>query len=84
MGYRDQKVIRDTRDAQAAKFIGAAGSAFKQTVAQGQKRRQEEQKELKDLQTKAQSAVSGRYKQMADFKKTGSKALEIVTGKQFV
>ena len=76
MGYRDQKVIRDTRDAKAAEFIGAAGSAFKQTVAQGQKRKQEEQKELKDLQTKAQSAVSGRYKQMADFKKTGSKALD--------
>ena len=76
MGYRDQKVIRDSRDAQAAKFIGEAGSAFKQTVAQGQKRKQEEQKELKDLQTKAQSAVAGRYKQMADFKKTGSKALD--------
>ena len=76
MGYRDQKVIRDSRDAQAAKFIGEAGSAFKQTIAQGQKRRKEEQKELKDLQTKAQAAVAGRYKSMADYKETGNKSLD--------
>jgi hypothetical protein len=83
MGYRDQKVIRDTRDAQAAEFIGAAGSAFKQTVAQGQKRQKEkkeelekEEKETKALQKQAQSAVSGRYQSMADYKKTGNKSLD--------
>jgi len=76
MGYKDQKVIRDTRDARAAAFIGQTGQAFKRSIAQGATRRKEEQKAQKEMQQKAQAAVSGRYKQAAEYEKTGNKSLD--------
>ena len=76
MGYKDQKVIRDTRDARAASFIGQTGKAFKTSIAQGATRRKEQQKAQKEMQQKAQAAVSGRYKQVAEYEKTGIKSLD--------
>lgn len=76
MGYKDQKVIRDTRDAKAAAFIGQTGQAFKRSIAQGATRRKEEQKAQKEMQQKAQAAVSGRYKQAAEYERTGNKSLD--------
>ena len=76
MGYRDQKVIRDTRDAQAARFIGEMGEQLRQSL-QDQRVRQEKKDEAqKQLQKQAQAAVSGRYKEAADYKRTGNKSLD--------
>jgi len=44
MGYRDQKVIRDIRDAKAAEFIGETGEALRVGIAQGQRRQEERKK----------------------------------------
>jgi len=76
MGYKDQKVIRDTRDARAAAFIGQTGQAFKTSIAQGATRRKEQQKAQKEMQQKAQAAVSGRYKQAAEYERSGNKSLD--------
>lgn len=83
MGYRDQKVIRDTRDAKAAEFIGKTGTAFRAGIAQSQRRQEEKKKELeqeekeqKDLQRKAQAATQGRYDEIAKYKRTGNKSLD--------
>jgi len=83
MGYRDQKVIRDTRDAKAAEFIGETGAAFRAGIAQSQRRQEEKKKELeqeekeqKDLQRRAQAASQGRYDEIAKYKRTGNKSLD--------
>ena len=76
MGYRDQKVIRDTRDAQAARFIGATGEQFRQGLQDQRERQEKKDEEQKQLQKQAQAAVSGRYKEAADYKRTGNKSLD--------
>ena len=76
MGYRDQKVIRDPRDAKAAQFITSTSNQFRQSIQQGQERKKEEEKKQKKLQQLAQSAVSGRYKELSEYKKTGNKSLD--------
>ena len=55
MGYRDQKVISDTRDAKAAEFIGKTGTAFRAGIAQSQRRQEEKKKEL-EQEEKEQTA----------------------------
>ena len=76
MGYRDQKVIRDTRDAQAARFIGATGEQFRQGLQDQRERQEKQDEEQKQLQKQAQAAVSGRYKEAADYKRTGNKSID--------
>ena len=76
MGYRDQKVIRDTRDAQAARFIGATGEQFRQGLQDQRERQEKKDEEQKQLQKQAQAAVSGRYKEAADYKRTGNKSID--------
>jgi hypothetical protein len=76
MGYRDQKVIRDTRDAQAARFIGEMGEQLRQGLQDQRERQEKKNEEQKQLQKQAQAAVSGRYKEAADYKRTGNKSLD--------
>lgn len=76
MGYRDQKIIRDTRDLQAAKFIGATGEKFRQGIQDQRERQEADDKTQKELQQKAQASVAGRYKEIADYKKTGNKSID--------
>ena len=76
MGYRDQKVIRDTRDAQAARFIGATGEQFRQGLQDQRERQEKKDEEQKQLRQQAQAAVSGRYDEVSKYKRTGNKSLD--------
>ena len=76
MGYRDQKVIRDTRDAQAARFIGETGEQFRQGLQDQRERQEKKDEEQKQLQKQAQAAVSGRYDEVSKYKRTGNKSLD--------
>jgi hypothetical protein len=84
MGYKDQKVIRDSRDANAAAMIGAVGGQFQKSIKEGSERREERKKEEEEKANKkkkdqiaAQQSVAGRYKQAADYKRTGNKGLDL-------
>jgi hypothetical protein len=76
MGYRDQKVIRDTRDMANAQFIGGMGAELKQGLKQANVRKKAEEKESQERRRRAAAATQGRYDQIAKYKKTGNKSLD--------
>lgn len=76
MGYKDQKVIRDTRDAGAAAMIGAVGNQFKTSIKDASERRKARETKAREDKIKAQQSVAGRYEQQAKFKRTGNKKLD--------
>ncbi len=76
MGYRDQKVIRDTRDMANAQFIGGMGAELKQGLKQANVRKKAEEKESQERRRRAAAETQGRYDQIAKYKKTGNKSLD--------
>ena len=76
MGYKDQKVIRDKRDASSAAMIGAVGNQFKTSIKDASERRKARETKARENKIKAQQSVAGRYEQQAKFKRTGNKKLD--------
>lgn len=76
MGYKDQKVIRDTRDAGAAAMIGAVGNQFKTSIKDASERRKARETKAREDKIKAQQSVAGRYEQQAKYQRTGNKGLD--------
>ena len=76
MGYKDQKVIRDTRDAGAAAMIGAVGNQFKTSIKDASERKKARETKAREDKIKAQQSVAGRYDQQAKYQRTGNKGLD--------
>ena len=76
MSYREVNVPRDTRLLQQAALTkGVSGGFVKGIKAAGERERQN-QKELKDLRTKASASVQGYYDKIADYEKTGNQSID--------